>query len=144
MWGLAEATCVMIVFCIPAVPKAFSDGWLATHVFPSVRSWIHMSFSRTSRGSTSPESNALSTWHVKTVKKNEHSPTHSKSFSQDSQTELSYAQSAHSGLTPPQRSYSPGQSLAVGLGGITRKTELLVEHEESTLKTLKNRQESWA
>ncbi|KAI2629258.1 hypothetical protein GGS26DRAFT_591927 [Hypomontagnella submonticulosa] len=44
MWGLAEATCVFLVFCIPGFPKAFggAKGPLA-RLAVSLRSWTRLS-----------------------------------------------------------------------------------------------------
>lgn len=45
IWALAELTCVLIVFCMPAIPKAFSsdpkNSWV-TRVVGSLRSWTRL------------------------------------------------------------------------------------------------------
>lgn len=45
IWALAELTCVLIVFCMPAIPKVFSNDsktpWV-TRVMGSLRSWTRL------------------------------------------------------------------------------------------------------
>lgn len=44
IWALAELTCVLIVFCLPAIPKAFSGLKLALvgPLMASLRSWTRL------------------------------------------------------------------------------------------------------
>ncbi|KAI6089741.1 hypothetical protein F4821DRAFT_230826 [Hypoxylon rubiginosum] len=39
LWCLAEMTCMILVFCIPAIPKAFSEDHILGRVVTSLRSW---------------------------------------------------------------------------------------------------------
>lgn len=44
IWALAELTCVLVVFCLPAIPKAF-DGLKLASIGPfmaSLRSWVRL------------------------------------------------------------------------------------------------------
>ncbi|KAI0453685.1 hypothetical protein F5B21DRAFT_525657 [Xylaria acuta] len=45
LFGHAEMTTVLMVFCIPSVPKAFEGGGLITNFFASLRSWTRLSSS---------------------------------------------------------------------------------------------------
>jgi hypothetical protein len=43
IWAFAETTCVMLVFCLPALPKLFSTESAPFRLFQSVSSWITLS-----------------------------------------------------------------------------------------------------
>lgn len=49
IWAIVEETCALIVFCVPALPKALSNLGVQ-HLFSSLKSFI-------SRGTTSERSN---------------------------------------------------------------------------------------
>ncbi|KAI0005179.1 hypothetical protein F4779DRAFT_55561 [Xylariaceae sp. FL0662B] len=46
LWCLAEQTLVLLVFCIPALPKVFRRSTLLHKVMDSLRSWLTMSTKR--------------------------------------------------------------------------------------------------
>lgn len=54
MWALPEVTCVLLVFCLPTVPKTFGDQGPLFKVVSYVRSWTRLpsSGSRKLSGST--------------------------------------------------------------------------------------------
>ena len=39
MWALTELSCVLLVFCLPAIPKAFTETETVTRILRSARSW---------------------------------------------------------------------------------------------------------
>ncbi|KAI1426442.1 hypothetical protein F5Y12DRAFT_794340 [Xylaria sp. FL1777] len=45
LFGFAEMTTVLMVFCIPSVPKAFQENRFITNVLASIRSWTRLSSS---------------------------------------------------------------------------------------------------
>ncbi|OTA80296.1 hypothetical protein M434DRAFT_17799 [Hypoxylon sp. CO27-5] len=53
LWGLAEVTCVLLVFNIPALPKIFTEKPLGSWITSHVRFWTSVSSSRESSSKTS-------------------------------------------------------------------------------------------
>jgi hypothetical protein len=49
-WALSEATCGIMVFCFPAIPKAFADNAMLTRIIASARSWANIGRSGGSSG----------------------------------------------------------------------------------------------
>jgi hypothetical protein len=62
LWALAEATCVMLVFCIPSIPKIFQESVILRNMMTSLRS-ITVSLFGTSRGTSRTSSSAGSRWY---------------------------------------------------------------------------------
>ncbi|KAI8633017.1 hypothetical protein F5Y19DRAFT_471275 [Xylariaceae sp. FL1651] len=42
LWVIAEQTCVLLVFCVPAIPKVFAQDSLGGRLLRSLRSWTRL------------------------------------------------------------------------------------------------------
>lgn len=49
LWSLAETTCVLMVLCVPSVPKAFAEPGMLFKVASSMRSWRLLPSAKRSR-----------------------------------------------------------------------------------------------
>lgn len=56
LFGLMEMTCVIMVFCIPAIPKIFIDSTLLPRIASSIRSWTRIPLTTRSLPKASPNS----------------------------------------------------------------------------------------
>ncbi|KAI0426944.1 hypothetical protein F5Y09DRAFT_350764 [Xylaria sp. FL1042] len=62
LFAFAEMTTVLMVFCIPSVPKAFQENRLVTTVLASIRSWTRLSSSRETDSSSQSAKDQPSSW----------------------------------------------------------------------------------
>lgn len=53
MWMLPETTCALLVFCMPALPKAFGEQSIVRKFAQSIRSWTRLVTSRNRKHSQS-------------------------------------------------------------------------------------------
>ncbi|KAI1126733.1 hypothetical protein F5Y10DRAFT_244220 [Nemania abortiva] len=59
LWGLAELACVIMVYCIPAIPRIFAGSTLLSRIASSLRSWRSWTrLPRVSQASTKTSINA--------------------------------------------------------------------------------------
>ncbi|KOS22246.1 hypothetical protein ESCO_001456 [Escovopsis weberi] len=68
LWGFAETTCVLVVFSVTALPKAFSDSWIGSRILKSFRGSSYKGFgsSESSDGSKPQEPNRDTDQHSQT------------------------------------------------------------------------------
>ncbi|GAB1315321.1 hypothetical protein MFIFM68171_05531 [Madurella fahalii] len=66
LWSFPEVTCVLLVFCMPALPKTFSEHGLPYKMARSVGSWTKVIRSRTTGGgdSDSNQFHPAGTWPI--------------------------------------------------------------------------------
>ncbi|KAF3061048.1 hypothetical protein GL218_02993 [Daldinia childiae] len=67
MWVIPEQTCVLLVFCVPAVPKAFSENSLASRALASWRSWSRVSLAPRGQQNTKGSGSGNSNWALRTI-----------------------------------------------------------------------------
>ncbi|KAI1453479.1 hypothetical protein F4805DRAFT_443350 [Annulohypoxylon moriforme] len=56
LWSFPEITCVLLVFCLPSLPKSFAEQGPIYRGVQSVRSWISLSTSRSQKSSHTTKS----------------------------------------------------------------------------------------
>ncbi|GAP93161.2 putative proteinrelated to integral membrane protein PTH11 [Rosellinia necatrix] len=57
LWAIPEVTCVLVVFCLPAIPKAFSRRGLLFNTWEYIRSWTRLSSQRAIKTPPSAKTN---------------------------------------------------------------------------------------
>lgn len=57
LWAIPEVTCVLVVFCLPAIPKAFAQQGLLFNTWEYIRSWTRLSSQRAIKTPPSAKTN---------------------------------------------------------------------------------------
>jgi hypothetical protein len=88
LWAYAELTCVILVFCMPALPKLASDNTIFIKIVHSLRSWTRHTTGASQKISNNEADNGRWLESSKTSKKSQEYPILETEVQDDNTTEL--------------------------------------------------------
>jgi hypothetical protein len=119
LWALAESACVIIVFCVPAIPKMLADSAVFGYMMRTLRSM-------TSQNPTGP-SNASGWTTIPATRTTKKSHTYNGTFDDETDSQVHLAD-----LESASRAHTEGPPPAHVPKGILRTTEITTDEYRAT------------